>query len=182
MSRARSGRPGARRSALLLMLAQVLLLGLVAGKLIYDRSVWPRGWVQTVGLDPELPIRGRYLRLSAVIPMVAAPSAPDGDPQRRELYKVRLDVDSDTASVRGEPAEDHSSKALVSAAQTPQGEMVWVLTEPLVFYLPENAPDPSRLASGETLWSEVTVTPEGRLRPIRLGLRKDGPIEPLDLD
>jgi len=178
----RRGPPGAWRRALLLMLAQVLLLGVVGGKLIYDRSIWPRGWVQTLGLDPDLPIRGRYLRLSAAIPLTSLPQAPDGDAYGRDVHPVRLEVAPDTARVRGVPIADQSSVARVRAARTPQGERVWALTEPLVYFLPEGAPDPSRLAPGETLWSEVTVTPEGRLRPIRLGVRRGGSIEALDLD
>ena len=182
MSISRNGPPGAWRRALLLMLAQILLLGVVAGKLIYDRSVWPRGWVQALALDPDLPIRGRYLRLDATIPLMSPPAAPDGDGPGHDAHPVRLEVEPDTGRVRGVRAEDHSSQALVRSVQTPQGEIVWVLTEPLVYFLPESAPDPSRLAPGETLWSEVTVTPQGRLRPIRLGLRRDSSIEPLDLD
>lgn len=182
MSIDRRGPREARRRALLLLLAQVLLLGVVGGKLIYDRSVWPRGWVQTLGLDPDLPIRGRYLRLSAAIPLVAPPPAPDGDANGRDVHPVRLEVDPQTAFVRGVPAGDRRGRANVQAVRTRQGEMVWALTEPLVYFLPETVPDPSQLAPGETLWSEVTVTPEGRLRPIRLGIGKGDSIEPLDLD
>ena len=41
-------------------LAMVLSVG---GKLLYDRSRLPREWHRVVPYDPNLPIRGRYVRL-----------------------------------------------------------------------------------------------------------------------
>lgn len=49
----------------------ILVFGL-AGKLLYDRAVYPRVWVKVVQRDPELPIRGRYLALR----LVPDPRAP----------------------------------------------------------------------------------------------------------
>jgi hypothetical protein len=46
------------------------------------------------------------------------------------------------------------------------------LVEPVVFFLPEDAPDPTRdLRPGE-LWVEVTLPPGGAPRPIRLERRR----------
>ena len=50
------------------------------------------------------------------------------------------------------------------------------------FFIPEHVPDPSRRAPGEELWVEVTVPKKGFLRPIRLGVRKDGVLTPLALN
>jgi hypothetical protein len=58
---------------------------------------------------------------------------------------------------------------------------VAALQEPVLFFIPENAPDPSRLNPGEELWVEVTVPKRGPPRPIRLGLKKGGVLTPLDL-
>ena len=56
-------------------------------------------------------------------------------------------------------------------------------TTPIVFFIPEHAPDPSFRQSGEQLWVELTMPAIGPPRPIRLGVKKgDGPIEPLALD
>lgn len=52
---------------------------------------------------------------------------------------------------------------------------------PVAFFIPENVPDPSRRASGEELWVEVSVPPKGLPRPIRLGVKKDGVLTPLNL-
>ncbi|MBI4909812.1 MAG: GDYXXLXY domain-containing protein [Acidobacteria bacterium] len=51
----------------------------------------------------------------------------------------------------------------------------------LVFYIPEHVPDPSLRAPGEELWVEATIPRKGPLRPVRLGVKKDGNIEPLNL-
>ena len=55
--------------------------------------------------------------------------------------------------------------------------------EPLAFFIPEHAPDPTALRPGEELWAEVTLPRKGPPRPIRLGVKKGaGPIVPLNLD
>jgi hypothetical protein len=58
---------------------------------------------------------------------------------------------------------------------------LWVLTEPVAFFIPEHAPDPSRRQPGEELWVEVSVPANGPPRPLRLGVKKDGVLTPLDL-
>jgi uncharacterized membrane-anchored protein len=51
----------------------------------------------------------------------------------------------------------------------------------VVFFIPEHVSDPSRREKNEELWVEVTVPPNGPLRPVQLGVKKDGVITPLDL-
>jgi len=51
----------------------------------------------------------------------------------------------------------------------------------VAFFIPPNIPDPSRRAQGEELWTEVSVPKQGSPRPIRLGVKKDGVLTPLDL-
>lgn len=52
---------------------------------------------------------------------------------------------------------------------------------PLAFYIPEHIPDPSRRQPGEELWVEVSIPGKGPLRPVRLGVKKDGLLTPLEL-
>ena len=52
----------------------------------------------------------------------------------------------------------------------------------VLYFLPEHATDPTRRVGGEELWVEVTLPKKGPPRPIRLGVKKDGPIEPLQLN
>ncbi len=106
----------------------LLIVSSLGGKLLYDRATRPRVWVKTRPYDPNLPIRGRYVRL------------------RLEGNKVV------------------------------QGATV-------LFFIPEHVKDPSRRATGEELWVEVTLPKKGPPRPIRLGVKKDGgEITPLELD
>ncbi len=53
---------------LALALAQVLVVSLLGAKLFVDRVRYPRLWVETAPVDPDLPIRGRYVRLSVTLP------------------------------------------------------------------------------------------------------------------
>ena len=48
---------------MLLALVQVALVACVAAKYYSDRTSLPRVWVQATPYDPNLPIRGRYIRL-----------------------------------------------------------------------------------------------------------------------
>ncbi len=53
----------ARRAGVVLALVHVLLVGTLGLKLLADRARLPRAWARTVPYDPNLPIRGRYVRL-----------------------------------------------------------------------------------------------------------------------
>ncbi len=100
---------------LALALVQVLLVGALGGKLLLDRERYPRVWVETEPVDPDLPIRGRYVRLGLV---------PDGE-HIPEPVTVAYFIPEDIAdpSVR------------------PEGEALWVeVTVP-----PSGPPRPIRL-------------------------------------
>jgi hypothetical protein len=58
---------------------------------------------------------------------------------------------------------------------------VITLAQPVAFFLSDTAADPSRLKPGEELWVEVSVPPNSLPRPIRLGIKKDGALTPLNL-
>jgi hypothetical protein len=57
----------------------------------------------------------------------------------------------------------------------------WVIAEPLAFFIPEHAKDPTRLETGERLWVELSVPPNGGPRPLRLGVKRNGTLTPLEL-
>lgn len=159
---------------LVIALVQVALVGGVGGKLLYDRHSLPRVWAETTGIDPVLPIRGRYVSLRLVVEVDRAPE-PGGGERRIEVYPATLAV-ADGAlhvvvSARPEESPYGGIETMVQRVSTPAGPR-WTLEEPVAFFLPERAPDPTRLAAGETLWAEVTVPPRGPPRPIRLEVRK----------
>ena len=60
------------------------------------------------------------------------------------------------------------------------GEPAVRLNQPIAYFIPEHVADPSRRPAGEELWVEVTIPRKGAPRPIRLGVRKDGRLTPLD--
>jgi hypothetical protein len=61
------------------------------------------------------------------------------------------------------------------------GTLVARLDEPIAYFIPEHVDDPSRRAPGEELWVEVTLPGSGAPRPIRLGVKKNGVLTPLDV-
>ena len=147
--------------------AMVLSLG---GKLLIDRTLLPRVWVQTLPYDPSLPIRGRYARLRIV---VDAPGLTDRDSTPRSLHvqEGRL------VAAEQPPGRHYAQGARVRDAQ------VAVLREPVAYFIAEHTQDPSIRLPGETLWVEVSVPKSGPPRPIRLGVKRgDGEIEPLALE
>ncbi|HLK61834.1 MAG TPA: hypothetical protein VKU19_00245 [Bryobacteraceae bacterium] len=101
-----------------------LMVMSIAGKYAYDRERLPRTWAKALPYDPNLPIRGRYVRFT----------------------------------LEGMGTQ-----------------------EPLAYFIPDRVPDPSRRPPGEELWVEVSVPRTGPPRPIRLGVKKDGVLRPLDL-
>lgn len=170
------------RKAAAVGVAQILLVCAVGAKLLYDRATLPRGWVATVGLDPDLPIRGRYVRLNAIVDLVPSSEAEPVENGAVEFATVEFEVNPDTAMVQAVPTTAHARAATLRPVVTPAGEAAWSLVEPVVFFLPDLAEDPSRLQAGEALWVEASVTRDNRLRPIRLGVYREGVLTPLPLD
>lgn len=185
-------------------LAFVLALG---GKLLVDRATRPRFWLKAAPVDPDLPIRGRYVSLRVEVPVRGVelpPKASDEETSkqlwlRRGPYSLHVSLDATPEgliatkvqprpghglvdSERGEEWPGHVLGRL-SESQRDQPAANWVvqLEEPLAFFIPEHVPDPSRRAVGEELWVEVTLPRKGPLRPIRLGVKKDGVLRVLDL-
>ena len=154
-----------------LALVQVMLVSGVGVKYAVDRARLPSAWVQTVPFDPSLPIRGRYVRLRVQVPYSQPAAAPSG-----AFTRVRLIVDHDRVQ-----AVPDSSGDLEATVDTARGALVARLSEPIAFFIPEHVADPSRRARGEELWALVTLPAAGSPRPIRLGVRRGGQLEELDL-
>ncbi len=143
----------------LIHVAIVLSLGL---KLQYDRLTLPRVWVRTLPIDPEEPIRGRYVGLRLVVPLQGTLPVRDRG--------VRLVV------------RNGSLVAIPSSAGLPaflHGDNRVVLSDRLAFFISERIADPSRRPPGEELWADVTVPTNGPPRPVRLGVMRDGRLFPI---
>ena len=156
---------------------QLLLVASVGAKYLYDRGHYPRVWVETVPYDPDLPIRGRYVRIAVLVDAermaTAGQSANAGAPT---MFMGRLEVKGE----RLVAVEESDGRHWVSSRSC-SGKPCWQLAEPLAYFISERVPDPSRRPVGESLWVEVTVPPRGAPRPIQLGVKKDGQLTPLEL-
>ena len=156
----------------LVAVIQVGLIGAVGAKLLYDRATLPRAWVETAGVDPDMPIRGRYVALNLLFP--AAPesaSVPGGE----EVVAGRIEVrDGRPVAVLSGAAEEPARGAVMYFLEraTPGG-VRWVLAQPVAFFLPEHAPDPTRNVRPGELWMEASFPSRSTPRPIRLELRRD---------
>lgn len=176
---------------LALALVQMLIMGSVAAKLVVDRARYPKVWVETAPFDPDLPIRGRYVRLAVVVE-VDDSNAPDDQPFPEDLqfpdsafrsyFGGRLEVRGNPGRLVAVP-DDSGRHSFRAGGCVGGDEECVVLDEPLAFFIPERIPDPSIRQEDEELWVEVTLPPKGAPRPIRLGVKKDGSekIEPLDI-
>ena len=162
----------ARRAGIALAIAHVLLVGTLGLKLLADRARLPRAWARTVPFDPDLPIRGRYVSLRLEVPLTEG----SGGARAGEYREARLRTVGD----RLEGILDDDGPVSVRLDSTADG-VVAGLVDPVAFFIPEHIPDPSLRPTGEQLWAEVTVPPRGPPRPIRLAVRRDGMLTPLEI-
>jgi hypothetical protein len=152
-----------------------LIVLTLAGKYAWDREHLPSVWARTVPFDPNLPVRGRYVRLAVAVDIAGEPEA-----DQRRLGIIKHDLFPAKLSVAGD-------RLVATPVASPIGVRIrrtgsfWTIAEPTAFFIPEHVPDPSRVAPGEELWVEVTVPMKGSVRPLRLGIKKDGQLRPLPL-
>ncbi len=158
-----------------LAVIHLLLLCSLGGKLLIDRARYPRIWVQAVAYDPNLPIRGRYASMRLIV------DAPQAEPMRKynqyqwaPAQTCRLVVEN------GKLVAINDERGTVYY-QRRSPELV-TLNEPVAFFISEKVKDPTIRASDEELWVEVTVPKQGPPRPIQLAVKKNGVMQPLNLD
>src|SRR5262249_16468864 len=149
------------QKGLIVAACHVAIVASLGAKLQIDRATRPRVWARTAPIDPNLPIRGRYIRLQVEAEPAASLNGADA-----AFVPVALSVANDRL-VAGATA---ASGAQYARVMTREGRRVVVLQEPLAYFIPEHATDPSVRRPGEELWVEVTVPRAGGPRPIRLGL------------
>jgi hypothetical protein len=160
----------------------ILIVLSLGGKLLYDRATRPRVWVRTGQVDPDLPIRGRYLTLS--LEVRAADFAPDG--QRKPVFKTQQTYESAYVELAVENNElvahktDRPTGLMVNSwgRQANRGPDLFFLSSPVLFFIPEHAETP-RVGAGGELWAEVTVPKNGPPRPIQLAIKRGNEWTPL---
>jgi hypothetical protein len=151
------------KRGIVVALLHCLLVLSIAGKYALDRERLPRAWVKTAPVDPNLPVRGRYVSLRLQVEGLTAGTW---------IYNVRLGVHD--GRLVGTLSDANTGVVATGAPGQP-----CILQEPVAFFIPEHVPDPSRRAAGEELWVEVSVPKKGMPRPLRLGVKNGGVLTPL---
>ena len=180
---------------------QLVIVCSLGGKLLYDRHTRPRAWFKSERYDPNLPIRGRYLSMRMEVNDPRSPEelermfrneiafykSPKGNPPSfysfgRECGSLAIRDGKPTAAL--EAGENWNCDNLAFERWTNNGQTVLRLSEPVLFFIPDTAKDPTRLAVGDELWVLATIPRKGPPRPIALGLKKTGQSEitPLNLN
>lgn len=179
------------RKGLWVAVLQLVLVASLGAKFTYDRSTRPRVWVRTAPVDPNLPIRGRYVRLQieaaigeslappAPLPTSEVPRSAGWTPPRPSIGVILTVLGGELVVLPASPTDTVAVRAHLSERG---GRRVALLDEPLAFFIPEHVADPSRRAAGEELWVEVTVPRSGAPRPIRLGVKKEGVLTPIEIE
>ena len=148
----------------------------------FDRQTSPRAWVPTAPVDPNLPIRGRYITLNMVVPFVSTRSDISTLDLVGSWQHVQLRVEADRLqAVQKVRAGLTGLNSHLGKIRLREGSLVVNPGPELAFFIPPDVKDPSIRPDGSTLWVEVTLPGMGDPRPIQLGIEKDGRIEPLAL-
>jgi len=186
------------RTSLALLAIQLLIVSSIAAKYLYQRSTCPRVWTRAAAYDPSLVMRGRYLSLQLTVDGCSStlPSAKQATFPRdingvaiKGPYVIRAEgnvefpgelkvADNKLLAIRTrDGVESAYAQGVTARLGAPCDEMR--LVNPVDFYIPEHAVDPTRLKSGQELWIEVTVPPKGPPRPTQLALKDNGAWKPL---
>ena len=165
------------RSGLLLAAVQAVLILSTAAMFWFDRQISPRAWVPTEPVDPNLPIRGRYITLNMVVPLRSKRLNTSDRDLLNTRQKVHLVAVGDRLIA---DIDDQAKSNLIDGSVRRSGDD-WVVRpdHELAFFIPPDVQDPSIQPDGRTLWVEVTVPRVGAPRPIHLGLEANGLIQPL---
>ena len=129
--------------ALLLAAIQLALVLAVGAKLQYDRSALPRAWVEAAGVDPNLPIRGRYVALNLLFEPAAGSSVTT---EEHTPVRGRLEMQDGqpvVATLPEAPGTWRWNGQSFVGTDTAHGRR-WRTVEAVAFFLPEHAPDPTR--------------------------------------
>jgi uncharacterized membrane-anchored protein len=159
------------RKRLVVAAVHLALVGSLGTKLLIDRATRPRVWARTAPVDPDHPLRGRYVQMRVE-------GEPVGFGKDRSGGDVVLVARGGALGLQ--PTSEDTG--LTAHLTSRDGREIAVLDDSLAYFIPEHVPDPSVRAAGEELWVEVTLPKKGPPRPIRLGVKKDGVLTPLDLD
>lgn len=138
----------------------------MTAKYEWDRERLPKVWARAAPVDPNSPIRGRYLQLGLEVVVFGDLPVPSPEHVRLSVQNGQLTA---TPDATGALEVSHTQSGIIE------------VTQPVAFFLSDTASDPSRLNPGEELWVEVSVPPNAMPRPVRLAIKKDNVLSPLNL-
>ena len=191
-------------ASLALLVFQLAIVSTIAAKYLYQRWSCPRVWTRAAAIDPQLPMRGRYLALNLTVDgcQSTLPSAKNANfprdfsgavkPGSYVLRSNDVDfhanlkvVNNTLVAVRiegqdvGGTEDSSAGEEVVGTASSPCNQMQ--LASSTDFFIADTAQSPLPLTPGQELWIEVTVPPKGPPRPMQLALKDNGAWKPLDL-
>ena len=160
-----------RRAGVVLALFQAGLLLLVGLTFWIERLTAPRLWAMAQPVDPNLPIRGRYVSLRLRVPLSGVETSES------TTQSVILQGQGDRLVAENDGDGERYAGALIRR----DGQTLVELSEPLALFIPPDVKDPSRRSPSDPLWVEVTLPRSGPPRPIQLGVMRGGRVRPLSL-
>jgi hypothetical protein len=186
------------KTSIALLIFQLAIVSSIAAKYFYQRATCPSVWTKAAAYDPSLVMRGRYLSLQLTVDGCGStlPSAKqaqfprnlDGvaggttfsvrSPETVQFQATLAVKDNKLIAIRLQDPENSNSGQTVAAWPGATCDALR-LAEPVDFYIPEHANDPTFLKPGQELWIEVTVPPKGPPRPLQLALKENGAWKPL---
>lgn len=195
--------------AVIVALAQILLITSLGAKLLYDRRTCPQAWFKTQRYDPNLPIRGRYLSLQLGMKDSRTPEEIESkfgnEIRANENQRAKSPLHLRSPFRFGNECGSIAVRDGMPVAVFDQSGTTWNcdnlsffrlrtegamsntslrLNDAVLFFIPDTAQDPSHLSAGEELWVLATIPRKGPPRPIKLGIKKSGETEirPLELN
>ncbi|MGD0938980.1 MAG: hypothetical protein ABR905_04640 [Terracidiphilus sp.] len=186
------------KASVALLVIQLALVSSIAAKYLYQRQHCPRVWTRAAAYDPELVMRGQYLSLQLTVDGCQStlssamhavfPRNSDGTTRSngftlglhdRDQFRAKLKVENNKLVAIRIPEADQTSKGVNVTAMPGAACDAMHLDEPVDFYIPEHAADPTLQKAGKELWIEVTIPPKGPPRPVQLAVKQDGAWTPL---
>jgi len=164
----------ALQRGLMVAVIQVALMAAVAARLYYDRATLPRAWIESAGVDPDLPIRGRYVSLNLMFPAAPESAAMRGE-DGHAFGRVEVRDGRALAVIESTAAPTQRGTGLHFIERPTDEGPRWMLVEPVAFFLPEHVPDPTLGVAPGELWVEATLPQRSAPRPIRLRRDSDAP-------
>ena len=186
------------KTSIVLLIFQLAIVSSIAAKYFYQRATCPRVWTRAAAYDPEMIMRGRYLSLQLTVDACGStlpsakqaqyPRTVEGAPSGTTFsirspetvqFPATLGVKDNKLIATRIPDSETATSAQTVAAWPGASCDALRLADPVDFYIPEHATDPTFLKSGQELWIEVTVPPKGPPRPLQLALKDNGAWKPL---